>query len=526
MDQVLRKLLEAGLNVDLTKCKFATKEVKYLGFIIKAGESIKPDPEKVKAILEWEAPTTVRGVRRFVGFSNFYGDFLENFSDVAAPLHELTKKNTPFQWGAEQEIAFQHLKRIFISGPVLQVWKFERPAQLEADCSGKAIGGCLSQLVRGVWHPVGYYSATLTPAERNYTIHDKELLAIIKCLKAWKPELMGVHHPFTILTDHKNLEYFVSVRELSERQHRWAETLSLFNYVLQYRPGKLAARPDALSRREQDASDNDKVKGPLIRPKTVRIASTQTRAMDRAEAAGQSIFTDPHLQRLWDEGCKADGKHELRHQAVLEGARKFPPKADTRAQVGDCSISAHGTLQWRGVLWVPAFEPLTTALIQRVHESPLAGHPGKNQTFELLRRGYHWDGMSSDVAQYVRNCHCYAAHASRKKRQGLLKPLALPDRYWSQISMDFMTDLPQAADDTPRYLLVITDRLSKYVQLEAMTTMKAEDCAERFVQVWWRFRGFPESIITDRGSDWLGLFWTKICEIIKSTQHLSTAYHP
>ena len=87
---------------------------------------------------------------------------------------------TPFRWGAEQEKAFQHLKRIFISGPVLQVWKFERPAQLEADCSGKAIGGCLSQLVGGVWHPVGYYSATLTSAERNYTIHDKELLAIIK----------------------------------------------------------------------------------------------------------------------------------------------------------------------------------------------------------------------------------------------------------------------------------------------------------------------------------------------------------
>ena len=524
--EVLEKLRVAGLHCDLSKCKFATKEVKYLGFVITAGEAIRPDPDKIQAILQWEAPTTLRGVRRFIGFANFYRDFLEDFSAVAEPLHRLTKKNVPFQWDDEQEAAFTQLKNIFVSGPVLALWQFDREAMLEADCSGRAIGACLSQKVEGVWHPVGYFSAGLSAAEQNYTIHDKELLAIVKSLKFWSAELIGVHSPFTILTDHKNLQYFTSIRELTERQHRWAELLSQFRYTLQYRPGKQAARPDALSRREQDVHPLEKIQSPLMTPQAIRVATARVLPNNSTLPEGRHVFVDTHMQALWDEAVKQDGSYHARLSAVLEGARTFPALANTQCQIGDCTISAHGSLLWRGVLWVPSFEPLTTTIIQRAHESALAGHPGKNETFRMIRRDYHWDGMSEDVRRYVRNCHCYGAHISRKKRQGLLQPLPVADRFWSQISMDFMTDLPQETPESPRYLLVITDRLSKYIQLEAMATMQAEDCAQRFVEVWWRFRGFPSSIITDRGSDWLGKFWSKLCQLTRMEQLLSTAHHP
>jgi len=122
--------------------------------------------------------------------------------------------------------------------------------------------------------------------------------------------------------------------------------------------------------------------------------------------------------------------------------------------------------------------------------------------------------MSADVARFVRNCHYVGAHINRRRRQGLLQPIPVADRYWSQISMDFMVDLPRADETSPRYLLVITDRLLKYVQLEALTSIGAEDCAAVFKTVWWRFRGFPVSIITDRGSDWLGHFWTTLCKVV------------
>lgn len=523
--RVLTLLKEAGLHLDLEKCAFGVKEVRYLGYIVEAGKSLRPDPEKLRAVREWESPRNVREVRSFLGFANFYRDFIAKFSEVAAPLNRLTGKNTPFQWGEEEQSAFDALKKAFVSGPVLTQWDPARETLLEADCSGCALGGCLSQKVGGVWRPVAYHSAALTPERRNYTIHDKELLAIVECLKSWSAELQSVHKPFTIFTDHKNLEYFTSLRSLSERQCRWAEELSKYRYILQYRPGRLAGRPDALSRRPQDSNSSEATLQSVMRPESIQVAVLEAEEASKLPK-GASLFADLHMQTLWDKAVLEDETYQVRLDAVQKGARSFPVSANTKQQIGDCAISAHGTLLWRGVIWLPTWEPLTTTVIQRAHESGLAGHPGKNTTFQILRRDYHWDGMSGDVARYVRNCHCYGAHISRKRRQGLLQPIPVASRYWSQISMDFMVDLPAKDDSKPRSLLVITDRLSKYVQLEATVSMAADHCARIFRDNWWRFRGFPSSIITDRGSDWLGSFWTTLCQITKINQLLSTAYHP
>lgn len=521
--RVLSLLREAGLHLDPHKCVFAVKEVQYLGYVVRAGEEVRPDPEKIRAIREWEPPRSLRGVRSFLGFANFYRDFIKDFSNMAAPLNRLTGKDVPFRWGPEEDASFHKLKMAFMTEPVLAQWDPERETILEADCSGSALGGCLSQVVDGVLRPVAYHSASLSPEQRNYTIHDKELTAVMQCVGVWSAELGSVAKPFTILTDHKNLEYFTTARRLSERQHRWAEELSRFRFHLKFRPGRLAPRPDALSRREQDVSG---VQPPALQVmKPITITAHRTLAPDSGPHIPQ-LFADEHMQSLWEEGTRQDAGHAVRVQAVKSNARCFPPEANTTQQIGDCALSAHGTLLWRGVTWVPSWEPLTTTIIQRAHESNLAGHPGANTTFHIVRRDYYWTGMSQDVKQFVRNCHCFGAHVSRRKRQGLLQPLPIADRFWSQISMDFMVDLPQADTASPRYLLVITDRLSKYVQLEAMTSMAAEHCATTFRDVWWRFRGFPSAIITDRGSDWLGRFWTTLCKLVGVEQLLSTAHHP
>ena len=133
--------------------------------------------------------------------------------------------------------------------------------------------------------------------------------------------------------------------------------------------------------------------------------------------------------------------------------------------------------------------------------------------------------MSEDVGRFVRNCHCRGAHISRRQRQGLLQPLPIADRFWSQISID-LTDLPRGTESSPRYLLVITDRLFKYIQLEAMESMAAEACAVRFRDTWWHCRGFPSSIISDWGSDWVGAFWLTLCDLVNMKQLLSTSHHP
>lgn len=231
---ILGKLDKARLYLDIDKCEFLRKEVKYLGFIIRAGESVTVDTTKVKAILEWQPPTSVKGFRSFLGFANFYRCFVDRFSEIAAPLTNLTKKNSSWQWGEVENQAFERLKKIFASEPVLAQWDPDRETILEADCSGYALGGCLSQKVGGTVRPVAYYSRRLNGAVVNYPIHDKEMLAIVSCLKEWQAELQSVGSPFTIYTDHKNLNYFTTKRLPNERQVRYNDLLFIIiiiNYL-------------------------------------------------------------------------------------------------------------------------------------------------------------------------------------------------------------------------------------------------------------------------------------------------------
>jgi hypothetical protein len=167
-------------------------------------------------------------------------------------LTKLTKKDAIFQWDESCQQAFTELKELFINAPILAHFEEGRETVVEADASGWATGAVLSQRQDDSrLAPCAYISQKFSPAESNYEIHDKELLAIIRALREWRPELKMVPR-FTIVTDHKNLRYFNKARHLSERQMRWADLMSEFDFTLQYRPGRYASRPDALSRRSQD----------------------------------------------------------------------------------------------------------------------------------------------------------------------------------------------------------------------------------------------------------------------------------
>ncbi|KAM4065547.1 reverse transcriptase (RNA-dependent DNA polymerase) [Hirsutella rhossiliensis] len=236
---VMERLRNAGLKLDLEKCAFAVKEVKYLGFIIKAGEGVTVDPEKIQAIRDWEAPTTVTGVRSFLGF-------------------KLTKWN----WDASAQNAFNKLKELLITSPVLAMFHSDRETVLECDASGWAVGAVLSQRdEKGRLRPVGYFSRKFSAAEVNYDIHDKELLAIVAAMEHFSGELRSVDK-FIVVSDHKNLQYFMTNRRLSERQ------------------------------RGTDA--------PL---KTTPIDDSQ------APPRGAKLFFDSALQLLWDRGLIEDGEY-------------------------------------------------------------------------------------------------------------------------------------------------------------------------------------------------------------------------
>ena len=561
--QVFSALREAGLYLDIDKCEFFVSEVKYLGLIIGQGE-IRMNPRKVKAILEWEPPPNLQSVQSFLGFANFYRRFIKDFSRLAAPLSHLTKKNVPFEWSSAAQGAFEALKECFATAPVLRIFDPEREGMLETDSSDHIVAGVFSQLFEdGLWHPIAYFSAKMQPAECNYEIYDKKLLAIIRCLKEWRSELEGSIKPIRIITDHKNLEYFMTTKRLSARQARWAEFVSRFNFIIEYRPGKLNLRADALTRRAEDRpGENDSRKqmreqtllkseylapevqewlssrhpspGPDLDLRPARaspagsgeeeelfVASpgssnddapgvdTSENSDDGSDPEGRALSRD-ELEDLFDRAYRESPQAQEVIQALQGGLRrlkKFP--------LGECSLR-EGRIYYRKQLFVPELDELRLQVVRSCHDLPAAGHPGEARTMKLVSRQYWWPNWTVDVRRYIRNCDtCTRAKSSRQRHQGALLPLEAPERRWEHIAMDFIVDLPASKNEfgaSIKDALVVTDRLNKMVHIVPIQDCTAEGTARAFYTHVFKLHGLPRSIVTDRGTQFESELWNALCK--------------
>ena len=237
VEEILRRLEEHDLYVKLEKCEWKVREVGFLGVVI-GPDGIKIEKEKVRSVLEWPTPKCVKDVQKFLGLANYYRRFMKDFAEITRPMHRLVRKQEKWNWGAEQEEAFERLKEIFTLEPVLAAPDLDKEMRVEADASDYTMGGVLSMRCEDErWRPVAYISKSLSDTEKNYEIHNKEMLAVIRCLEAWRHFLEGARIKFKVWTDHKNLEYFMSSQKLNRRQARWALFLSHFDFKLVHVPG-------------------------------------------------------------------------------------------------------------------------------------------------------------------------------------------------------------------------------------------------------------------------------------------------
>ena len=190
--------------MDIKKSEFRTDQTKFLGYIISTS-GISVDPAKVEAVANWEPPRKVRELQSFLGFCNFYRQFIDEYSRISKQLHRLTA-SLEWEWTQEHQVAFNLLKEALTSAPTLAHFQEDRPTKLETDASDGIISGALSQLSdQGEWHPVAFFSKTMGAAECNYPIHDKELLAIVKSLKEWESLLISCRNTFDVYTDYQAL---------------------------------------------------------------------------------------------------------------------------------------------------------------------------------------------------------------------------------------------------------------------------------------------------------------------------------
>ncbi|QRW22893.1 Retrotransposable element Tf2 protein [Rhizoctonia solani] len=446
-------------------------------------------------------------VQSFLGFANFLRRFVANFSHMARPLHNLVKKDTPWNWGNKEQEAFQGLKDAITNAPVLCHANPTKPYFLETDASGAALGSILSQRQEDSrLHPLGFLSESFKGAEQNYDTHDKELLAIIRSFEYWRIFLEGTLHPITVFTNHRNLEYWKESRTFNRRHAQWHLLLAGYNFQIVYRPGKQSGKPDALLRQSDHANIPPEPQSMLPEPVFANVAL---------------VTPEKELQRQIESSLDQDESLEEILQ-FLQNKSKAPPSI--KRAFKDYKMEA-GLLFYQGQIVVPDVGTLRTDLLWIFHNSPLAGHPGRQRTLELVSRTYYWPGIRANTYWHVDSCKICQRIRKPKYASIPPQPLELPSRPWQHILYNMIVDLPK--DGSNNSILVIVDSFTKYVILvECSKKLKAPELADLFLRHIWKHYGMPKKTVLDRGQVFNNKFLKALYQRLGIDPHFSLAYHP
>jgi len=484
------------------------------------------DEDKVETVRKWSREKKTENcrlnklfkVQQFVGFCNYYRQFIPKYSEKAEPFTWLTRKDEPFVWEAEQQLAFKTIVTTFTTAPVLRHFDHDREVIIETDASGYVSAGVLSQYDDdGVLHQVAYFSKKHSPAKCNYDIYNKELMAIIKALEEWRPECEAAAYPLKLITDHKNLEYFMTKKLLNRRLAPWSEFLTRFDYGIVYRPAKFDGKADALTRRPGDLPE----RGDERLKNTEQVVLTQQNLPEKLHLLADSPPTPGHpsFSNLIMKPYETDPLPGR----ILEAIRV--KNGLQEITIAEC-IEDGGWIRYRGNLYVPDDDELHLRIIKEHHDTALAGHPGRAKTFDLVDREDYCNEMRKDVDRYIRNCQdCQRSRSSRHFTFGVLRPLPVLDKPWEDISMDFVVGLPECEGFDAIWVAV--DRLSKMRHfIPCHMTIDALGLVELFLREVVCLHGLPLTIVSDQGPQFATTLWQQVCGRLGIDLRMSTAFHP
>ncbi|KAA3449090.1 gag-pol polyprotein [Gossypium australe] len=472
MNEVLRPFIGLFVVVYFDDILIYSKSNICVLFLIRCG--IEVDSSKIDAIREWPTPTTVTQIRSFLGLAGFYRRFVRDFSSIAAPLHELTKKGVPFAWSDSQEVAFNTLKDKLTHAPLLQLPDFGKIFELECDASGIGLGAVLLQEGK----PVAYFSEKLSGASLRYSTYDKELYALVRTLQTLAA--LSLHREFIIHSDHEALKHIRTQTNLNHRHANWLEFIESFPYIIKHKNGKENVIADALSRRYIMLSQLD-----------FKIFGLQT-------------VKDQYVD-------DADFKDILVHCINGKPWGKF--------HIQD------GFLFRANKLCVPA-SSVRLLLLQEAHGGGLMGHFGVYKTHEVLAAHFFWPRMRRDVERLVARCTTCQKAKSRLSNHSLYMPLSVPTSPWLDISMDFILGLPRTKKGRDS-IFVVVDRFSKMAHfIPCHKTDDASNVAELFFREIIRLHGIPNTIVSDRDAKFLSHFWRSLWNLMGTKLLFSTTCHP
>jgi hypothetical protein len=492
--EVFRRLQTNNLYLKLKKCLFARPQVPFCGHLVSsAGVSV--DPSKISALPDLVAPlTSKKQIQAFLGMCNWFRDFIPAYAEVSQPLSDLTRDASTLQWTPREHSCVLLLIHRILTAPSLRVHDPALPTHVYSDASDYAIGGWLGQKVDNAIHPIVFWSRKLIPAELNYTVHDKECLALHEICKKQEVYLKG--NTVFAFTDHKALEHLSTQPSLNQRQTRWVEYLQTLDLQVEYLPGKFNSVADLLSRSPKFAPLCDRCRKPIV------CAPVATRS------SASALPTTPDLMTL-----------------VQDSQAAF--LADKSDRLISSLPRVHGLSRHRNLVYVPPDHSLRGAIISSFHDPPSQGHQGIDRTADKVRQLFSWSGMEADVRSFVESCDSCQRNKHRTgPSYGFLQPLQIPFDRFSGVTMDpFFLPKNRAGNDMV-LLVVEASVVRNVVLIPCRSTDSAETLAKLFIR-FWHDRGFglPTSFVTDRDSRFTSTFWRGFINAINANHRFATARH-
>lgn len=466
--KVLSRIKEAQFVCKAAKCEFGKNKAVLLGYEV-SSDGLRPNPEKVEAIIKMAEPKNTEEVATFLGMVDYYRNFIRNCAELQFPLRLAAKQ---FTWGEEQKVAFQKLKEKLANLPTLAAFQPDLPLEVHVDASNVGIGGVLVQIRDGKEIPIQFYSRTLNKAEQNYPTLKKELLALHNCVKKFRPYLFGRN--FVAYTDHKPLIGFLKNQNIEHSPiiARMILYLGEFMMDLRYRKGKENADADALSRL-------------------------------------------PAINFLVDVGnWRMAQRNDARLRKMMKEIRKGK---ETRFKLVEGILLTNDD---RPV--VP--ETLKLQIMLENHNSDFGGHMGPDKTILAVKKHYFWHGMDNDIKEFCNRCTVCIQKSKFKKEHGIPANIEFGGP-WECIALDAVGPFPISRRGN-RYLLVAIDIFTKNVEVRATPRITAEETTDFLLAEVVARHGVPRTILTDNGKNFIANSVKSMYENLGIKGKLATPYNP
>lgn len=530
IDRVLSSLRKHNLKLKPAKCEFFKKETQYLGFNI-SKEGIQPDLDKVKAIKSVSTPTTVRQVRAFIGMTSYYRRFIRNFSDIAEPLVNLTRKYARFQWDDACQTAFDTLKTKLAEMVILAYPNPNKAYRLYTDASDQSIGACLTQMVydkenrKDVEKPIYLLSHKLSDTQTRWSTIEKEAYAIHYALQKLNHYLHSA--TFTIYTDHRPLEHLLNSPIQNRKIQTWAMSMTGYNCSIQYLKGKENVCADLLSR-AVDVKE-DQVASPIdIDDRNYLVGAINSNLMEPEEFAFDENVENsseaperPTLQGIDIIREQESDKNILDLKMRLKNGRAT--KTEQKRYIVMDEVVYY--------LSQPDDEPLIRlyipshlrkrVLVQYHDES---GHMGVDKTFHSIKQKYFWPCLLREINDFISKCiPCQTRNL--KKQHPHIQECDFPPFPFAKIALDVSGPYPKTHSGN-QYIVTFIDMYSGWPEAFAVPNKKAETVVHLLVdEIFPRF-GTPLQLLTDNGPENVNKAMKKTLEDL-NVHHVTTSfYHP